>query len=48
MKLLEMAKLFNVSSVSAGSRSVIRFDTLLDSDVAIAGLFGSICQELTP
>jgi len=48
MKLSEMAKLFNVSSDSAVSRSVSRFDALLGSDSEIAGLFESICQDLTP
>jgi len=38
MKLSEMGKLFNVSSDSAVSRSVSR----------IAGLYESICQDLTP
>jgi hypothetical protein len=40
--------LFNVSSDSAVSRSVSRFDTLLDSDGETSGLFESICQDLTP
>jgi REP element-mobilizing transposase RayT len=48
MKLSEMGKLFNVSSDSAVSRSVSRFDALLDSDLEIAGLYESICQDLTP
>ena len=32
MKLSEMANLFNVSSDSVVSRSVSRFDVLIDSD----------------
>jgi chromosomal replication initiation ATPase DnaA len=47
MKLSDMAALFAVGSDSAVSRSVSRFDELLDRDSEVRSTYDNICREIS-
>ena len=46
MKLSDMAELFEVGSDSAVSRSVSRFDELLNKDSEVRAIYNSVCEAL--